>query len=202
MRFDDGRTSKSFNQLLNSADIEDQFHYPYPAGQPAKQPARNVDPGRIRNDLFFTKMYGDCRRGGVRPRLVPVRWLPGRGGGTVLVTRVNGVAKKLADVSQELDRLPAHMTRFLVPASGVYNCRTIAGTNRRSVHAFGAAIDINAKSAHYWRWTKPSKSGRYVYKNEIPIEIVRIFEKHGFIWGGRWYHYDTMHFEYRPELLP
>ena len=28
-----------------------------------------------------------------------------------------------------------------------------------------------------------------------------IFEKHGFIWGGRWYHYDTMHFEYRPELV-
>ncbi|MDD5211432.1 MAG: M15 family metallopeptidase, partial [Sulfuricurvum sp.] len=25
--------------------------------------------------------------------------------------------------------------------------------------------------------------------------------KYGFIWGGRWYHYDTMHFEYRPELL-
>ncbi|MEJ2663631.1 MAG: M15 family metallopeptidase, partial [Spirochaetia bacterium] len=27
------------------------------------------------------------------------------------------------------------------------------------------------------------------------------FEKYGFIWGGKWYHYDTMHFEYRPELL-
>src|SRR5262245_1812136 len=27
------------------------------------------------------------------------------------------------------------------------------------------------------------------------------FEKYGFIWGGHWYHYDTMHFEYRPELL-
>ena len=26
-------------------------------------------------------------------------------------------------------------------------------------------------------------------------------EAEGFIWGGRWYHYDTMHFEYRPELL-
>ncbi len=35
---------------------------------------------------------------------------------------------------------------------------------------------------------------------QIPMEIVRIFEKHGFIWGGRWHHYDTMHFEYRPEL--
>jgi hypothetical protein len=35
----------------------------------------------------------------------------------------------------------------------------------------------------------------------MPREIVDIFERHGFIWGGRWYHYDTMHFEYRPELL-
>jgi len=37
--------------------------------------------------------------------------------------------------------------------------------------------------------------------NEIPWEIVHIFEKHGFIWGGKWYHYDTMHFEYRPEMI-
>ena len=35
-----------------------------------------------------------------------------------------------------------------------------------------------------------------------PHKIVEIFERHGFIWGGKWYHYDTMHFEYRPELLP
>ncbi len=33
------------------------------------------------------------------------------------------------------------------------------------------------------------------------MEIVKELEKYGFIWGGRWYHYDTMHFEYRPELL-
>src|ERR1700737_4809713 len=29
--------------------------------------------------------------------------------------------------------------------------------------------------------------------HEIPLEIVHIFEQHGFIWGGKWYHYDTMH---------
>jgi hypothetical protein len=39
------------------------------------------------------------------------------------------------------------------------------------------------------------------YRNVIPHGIVDIFEKHGFIWGGKWYHYDTMHFEYRPELV-
>ena len=49
--------------------------------------------------------------------------------------------------------------------------------------------------------SKPAADGRIPYKNEIPWEIVRIFERHGFIWGGKWYHYDTMHFEYRPEII-
>ena len=38
-------------------------------------------------------------------------------------------------------------------------------------------------------------------RTTVPKEIVDVFEKYGFIWGGRWYHYDTMHFEYRPELF-
>jgi len=46
-----------------------------------------------------------------------------------------------------------------------------------------------------------SGAGHIAFKNELPWEIVRIFEAHGFIWGGKWYHYDTMHFEYRPELI-
>ena len=54
----------------------------------------------------------------------------------------------------------------------------------------------------YWRWSGPATGGGVHYKNRIPMEIVRVFEKHGFIWGGRWSHYDTMHFEYRPELMP
>ena len=56
----------------------------------------------------------------------------------------------------------------------------------------------------YWRWAggkSPIEGGVFPYRNEVPIEIVEIFEAHGFIWGGRWYHYDTMHFEYRPEIL-
>lgn len=32
------------------------------------------------------------------------------------------------------------------------------------------------------------------------LEVVSIFEENGFIWGGKWFHYDTMHFEYRPEF--
>ncbi|MFM7757478.1 MAG: M15 family metallopeptidase [Crocinitomicaceae bacterium] len=35
----------------------------------------------------------------------------------------------------------------------------------------------------------------------IPLELVEIFERYGFIWGGKWLPYDTMHFEFRPELI-
>jgi hypothetical protein len=40
------------------------------------------------------------------------------------------------------------------PDVGIYNCRPIAGTVRLSVHAFGAAIDINAHFGDYWLWAK------------------------------------------------
>jgi len=70
-----------------------------------------------------------------------------------------------------------------------------------SMHAYAAAIDINTRHTTYWQWVKPGPDGTYRWSNEIPREIIAIFEKHGFIWGGRWYHFDTMHFEYRPELL-
>ncbi len=86
-------------------------------------------------------------------------------------------------------------------AAGAYNCRQIARTGRLSMHAYGAAIDINVKHADYWRWAGPDNGNQNRHRNKLPFEIVRIFEKHGFIWGGKWYHYDTMHFEYRPELI-
>jgi hypothetical protein len=63
------------------------------------------------------------------------------------------------------------------------------------------AIDINAQWSDYWRWRRPV-GGKSPHRNRIPGEIVEIFEKYGFIWGGKWYHCDTMHFEYGPELLP
>ena len=35
----------------------------------------------------------------------------------------------------------------------------------------------------------------------FPSAIVSLFEDNGFIWGGKWEHFDLMHFEYRPELI-
>ena len=200
MPISDGSGAKTFDQLLNAPDIKDQFAIPYPLGGKVKEPGPNEDPGRIRYQPFFVKMYGDCRKGEVARRLQAVRWLPSRGGGVVRITTVNGIADKLAAVSRELERLPAAMTGFMVPSSGTYNCRAIAHTRRLSVHAFGAAIDLNARYADYWQWAKRN-GNKIPWKNRLPLAIVEIFERHGFIWGGKWYHYDTMHFEYRPELI-
>lgn len=202
MTIDDQKGAKDFAVLLENPDIKDMFYARYPAGAPAAAPAINSDPGRVRYEPLFHKMYGDCRKGEVQAKLVDVVWLPRKWGKTLRVASINGVAARLAAVSRELDELPARFDAFLKPAAGTFNCRPIAGTDRLSAHGHGIAIDIATAHAHYWRWSKPDAAGRPVYRNEIPAEIVAIFEKHGFIWGGRWYHFDTMHFEYRPELLP
>jgi len=191
-----GRSDKTFEEKLRHASILDQVSLPYVKGPLAKPPALEQDPGRFRNTAFFDKMYGDCSRGEVQRNLTTVAWLPKSGGGSVQITTVNGVAERLRGVSEELDALGPELKKFLVPSAGTFNCRTVKDTGNRSMHAWGAAIDISTKSADYWLW---SRGG--AYRNRIPFAIVDIFEKHGFIWGGKWGHFDTMHFEYRPELL-
>ena len=210
MPFSDGAASGTDPARLDATDIarrfaspslRDMFLWRYPRDAPASAPVHLADPGRIRVAPFFARMYGDCARGEVEKQLVGVPWLPKKKGGIVRVTRINGVADKLAAVSAELDALPARFDVYLKPSAGAYQCRTIAGTDRASAHGYGIAIDLAARPAHYWRWARPDRDGRYAYRYSLPPQIVEIFERHGFIWGGRWYHYDTMHFEYRPEIL-
>src|SRR3981189_3414040 len=53
MPISDGRSNKSFEQLLNEPDIKDQFAFPYRLGPQVKEPALNEDPGRIPQEAFF-----------------------------------------------------------------------------------------------------------------------------------------------------
>jgi hypothetical protein len=201
MPLDDGKGDKPFEQWLDSPDVADMFAIHYPVGAEPKPPAKDIDPGRARTAAFFDKVYGDCRLGAVEKNLTTVEWLPTKAKQKLPFNKMNGAAVALEAASRELDALAPSFDVFLTPSAGTYNCRVIAGTNRVSAHGHAIAIDIALKRSHYWRNDKPGKDGTIAYKNEIPMEIVRIFEKHGFIWGGRWYHYDTMHFEYRPELI-
>jgi hypothetical protein len=116
----------------------------------------------------------------------------------LLVTTVNDVATRLERVIEALENMPDRIKAYLTPATGAYNCRAVADSGLLSMHAFGAAIDIGVRYSDYWGW---ARSRGFPYRNRIPQDIVEAFEAERFIWGGKWYHYDTMHFEYRPELF-
>jgi hypothetical protein len=198
MPADDGIGTKSFEELLRNASILDQLRLPYPRGA-SEPPQLNDDPGRFRNEAFFKKMYGDCNRGDFQKNLVTITWLPRFWGKAIRVTRVNGIADRLKAISAELEELEPQIRAAAFPIAGVLACRAVADTGKMSMHGYAAAIDLNLKYSDYWLWA--GKARTISYKNRMPQEIVDIFERHGFIWGGKWYHYDTMHFEYRPELL-
>jgi hypothetical protein len=90
-----------------------------------------------------------------------------------------------------------------------YNWRRIDGTSSLSFHAYGAALDVipayyGGKQV-YWRWAMKASPEWYSlpYENRFmpPMSFVQAFERHGFVWGGKWLTFDTIHFEYRPEVL-
>jgi hypothetical protein len=199
MRASDDSGSQAVPEPLRRASIIDQIRTPYPRGHLDKPPSVNSDPGRSRNPEFFVKMYGDCQRGEVSKHLVRVVWLPRTFGKSIYITSVNHVDQHLRAISAELDALPENIKRAAYPIAGTYNCRAVADTGQPSPHSYGIAIDLNVKFSDYWFWGQHADPA--AYRNRMPEEIVAIFEKHGFIWGGKWYHFDTMHFEYRPELL-
>lgn len=200
MVWDDGK-ARPPEDLIKSPDIEDMFHYVYPTASAGDLvPDVDFDPGRIRNEAFFKKLYG-ASAAAVSKHVTSIKWLPKLGKYPVRVSLLFDIDARLAKISDALQDMPAGMSRYGLKPGGGFNWRAIAGTDQLSVHSFGAAFDINVGYSDYWLWSKPDAKGQIPFKNRIPLSIVTLFEKQGFIWGGRWYHYDTMHFEYRPELL-
>ncbi|MDR0641796.1 MAG: M15 family metallopeptidase [Treponema sp.] len=108
-------------------------------------------------------------------------------------SRTNGEIKRWIDSLEVLDG---------------WNWRSIADTQSRSFHAYGAALDLLPKSGgkeSYWAWTSRTKSDwwtvPYSQRLHPPDVVIKAFEAYGFVWGGKWMYYDTMHFEYRPEIF-
>jgi hypothetical protein len=74
--------------------------------------------------------------------------------------------------------------------AGCYYPRFIAGTTQPSLHSWGIAFDVNV----------PGNQRGSV--GEIDREVVRIFKKWGFAWGGDWSWTDPMHFELAALVEP
>lgn len=193
MLYDDNK-EKEFEFMLDNSSPKDMFYVAYPDS--LGTPEYLADAGRSRSEPLFKKMYGN-NRSEISSKLTTVEWF----GGPVRFIDVNGAAEQLRKLKKELDMHP-ELHKYL-KSSGTFYWRNVRGADRLSAHSYGIAIDLGVDQSDYWLWKNPkaSETDKIGYNNRFPIEIAEIFEKYGFIWGGAWYHYDTMHFEYRPEIL-
>jgi hypothetical protein len=193
---------RDFAARIERPTLEDMLLLPYRPGAIAPVDVVDEDPGRIRVEPLFAATYprADLTRAPFLDRAVQIH------------RRVAPALKRVGDRLRALLAADRKRSDFLHPLGGTFVERQIAGTDRRSAHAYGIALDLNPSRGDYWRWAPRRSVGRKAqrgswppgplkWRNRVPQAIVDAFEAEGFIWGGRWYHYDTMHFEYRPELF-
>ncbi|CAN5273413.1 hypothetical protein BH09MYX1_BH09MYX1_47950 [soil metagenome] len=194
--YHDGTTRPE--ERYRNPTIEDLFEQRYHVGTITPAP-EGYDPGRVRNDAIFLSAFGhDAAE--VQRALVTVMIA---GKAFAVHRKIQEPLKRVsARIATALMKKPSLADYFEKPG-GTFNWRLIAGTDTLSNHAWAAAIDLDVPHSSYWRNEPGVASGAkpIVWKNRYPQEIVDAFEAEGFIWGGRWFHFDTMHFEYRPELL-
>lgn len=186
------------------------------------------DPGRNRPTQLFKQVYGRDESN-VEKNLVEVVFLNQIVRFNKNMGAANSLEKvgmELIDKS----RFDKDLADFLEPFRNgeldldqmTFKWRKIKGSDDLSPHSFAIAIDLfnpELIGNSYWHWQatkeRAEKFGKGLPPLEesqvqnfkpsdqvrIPASLVEAFENNGFIWGGRWFHYDIMHFEFRPEFF-
>jgi hypothetical protein len=193
----------SFQKLLDVADLKTQMSQPYPQEPLKTKPERDRDPGRLRSGKFFADMYG-ATASEVQQNLQRIYWEPCDC--ELTFSKINGAATALEAVGKQI-ALDPEAARYVSKPNGTFNWRRIQATSRPSVHSYAIAIDfaLPAQLNAYWLWSGCRAGQACTYPDSLMTDpvmarVVRAFEAQGFIWGGKWYHFDSVHFEYRPEL--
>ncbi|MDR1956279.1 MAG: M15 family metallopeptidase [Treponema sp.] len=208
-------------ELRNRAsEYDPQPFYTYPAELPpwtppgpeasarlkAQSDRRRLHPPK-RSLHFYDALWRASTKEAAYERVKTIRFL----GRNVLVHYA--ILEELALVEERIyaeARTSTQVRQWINTINSIsgWNWRNIADTESRSFHAYGAALDLLPKSsglATYWLWTARTTGEWWTvpYEKRLhpPDAVIKAFEAYGFIWGGKWFFYDTMHFEYRPELL-
>lgn len=198
--------------------------YNYKYGEPLEDPAdftqeqvnrmKNFGSAKNRRTgagtpmFFFDALYESYNKSSLEQHIETTKFL----GRSVRVHKM---------IKEPLQRVEARINKVATEDSSVktflkeinqldaYYWRLIAGTNRKSFHSLGIAVDILPRDlkgkAIFWSWTKdvnPNWMLTPLADRWMPPQaVIDIFEDEGFIWGGKWGIWDNMHFEYRPELI-
>jgi hypothetical protein len=193
----DDKQTKDFNGKMDNADLQDILEDIYPLSMLDKLLDINRDPGRFRNYNLLNEVYGSSEKL-VSSNLVGVP-APYK---SYQFNKNNGAAESLKNAMEELKQLAqgnGAVSALINPVNGTFNYRVISGTGKLSPHAYGIAIDLNSNPSDYWKWASREAGEKRMLS--YPKELVETFEKNNFVWGGKWGHFDILHFEYRPEIL-
>ncbi|MCL4416151.1 MAG: M15 family metallopeptidase [Actinobacteria bacterium] len=193
----DDKKPKSIETKIAYPDLQDMMEQAYPITPIKSLMDKNYDPGRARVYSLLNEVYGGSRQK-IESNLANVKV----GYGTFQFNKNNQAAKALKNVMSELAPLAEKRKDIIAsafPSSGTYNYRVIAGTNRLSPHSYGIAVDLARDRRDYWQWASREEGQKRL--SSYPVELVEIFEKNNFVWGGKWGHFDILHFEYRPEII-
>jgi hypothetical protein len=168
---------------------------------------RRENPPR-RSEDFLSALLQSSRRPGIEAHLVTVDL----DGFPVRVHElVRGPLERVSVSLRALRAVDAEVAAFLADLSEVtgYNYRNVEATRSRSMHSFGLALDLIPRSyqgkSAYWLWATSRTPDWWTIPYDrrwmVPPAVVEAFEREGFTWGGKWLFFDTMHFEYRPDIL-
>lgn len=205
IRFQGGRLLSEAR--LDSSRRCDPVFYRYPLGPLTEPPAADEDMPTYCTDVQET-LWGD-REDEIRGHGRSVTFLDHRMFvNELIVSPLEAVETQLRRKAVQDPEVAAWIDDLDITYSFVD--REIEGSETRSQHAWGLAVDLVPRSYHgrhvYWQWSR-------VYDREgwdrIPVEqrwsppqaVIQTFEAQGFVWGGKWAHFDMIHFEYRPEIL-
>jgi len=194
--YDDKKTKNSQEKLANP-DFQDTLEQLYPLSPIKGIMIADFDPGRYRNYGLLSEIYGTSKQA-IESKLTIVNvcyhnyQFNSSSGAAV---SLKAVMKQLMPMSQTNQ----NVRRCLLPCSGTFNYRVISGTGRLSPHSYGIAIDLASDKRDYWKWA--SKEAGEKRLSSYSNELVKVFENNNFVWGGKWSHFDILHFEYRPEII-
>jgi hypothetical protein len=202
-------------------DFDPQPFYSYSSELPPWEPPGPDEAARFRNmadrrrehpprrsQHFYDALWRSHSRDESWDRVKSIRFL----GRTVLVHYM--ILEELALVEERIlaeARTDSQVRAWINSLNTLdgWNWRSIADTRSRSFHSYGAALDLLPNSLGgretYWLWAAQRSPEWWMVSYERrfhpPDAVIAAFEAYGFIWGGKWLFFDTMHFEYRPEIL-
>jgi hypothetical protein len=204
IHFQDGRMLGEDH--LDRAEDYQPFFFPYSLGPLDTPPAPEDGPGQSTDVLeaFFGRREGEIRLHCESYTFLGRKLFVN----SLLIDPLRGVEVDIRAAAKADPAVREWMDGLKVAYS--FMDKGIAGSATRSYHAWGLAVDLVPRSyggKHvYWRWSRVFDREGW---SNIPLSrrwspppaVVEAFEAHGFLWGGKWAHFDQIHFEYRPEIL-